>query len=580
MRHCWLALLLVVVQQATAAWIWIEGEAPAVNRMNRHPWWYDQVKRDQFSGGDFLSNFHEQKPGEAEYRFTATAAGDYEFWLRANPVKSRLSYRLNDGAETPVDFTKDVRDTINVAADNKPDLRFLAWVKVGKVALHAGANTIVFRMTSELQNHGLIDCFVFSAEPFQPRDTLKPDQMAGDLKCLAEENAGWFVFDPKPDDAVESAIDLRFLNEKFAGEHGFISVNSGHYIQAATGKAIRFWAVNGPPQNLTGEPLRRCARLLARYGVNLVRVHGALFDKDGELDPAKVRHAHEVVAAMKAEGIYTHFSVYFPLWFTPRAEHPWLQGYNGVQHPFAALEFNPKFQDKYHGWLRALVEAFRDEPAVFGVEIQNEDSFFFWTFAEKNIPDPQLCILEKMFGDWLVKKYGSLNAAFAAWKDQRLQRDAPGEGRIAFRPLWNLFNEKSPRDQDTAAFLLETQTKFYTDTQRYLRQLGFKGLITASNWITASPEILGPLEKLSYTGTDFIDRHGYFSCQHQGDNAEWSIRNGHTYADRSALRFDAEQPGAPKQFVHPAMNSWADNSSTAIVLHEFPYAKCTSECQA
>jgi hypothetical protein len=61
---------------------------------------------------------------------------------------------------------------------------------------------------------------------------------------------------------------------------------------------------------------------LARYGVNLVRVHGALFDKDGELDPAKVRHAHEVVAAMKAEGIYTHFSVYFPLWFTPRAEHP------------------------------------------------------------------------------------------------------------------------------------------------------------------------------------------------------------------------------------------------------------------
>jgi hypothetical protein len=25
----------------------------------------------------------------------------------------------------------------------------------------------------------------------------------------------------------------------------------------------------------------------------------------------------------------------------------------------------------------------------------------------------------------------------------------------------------------------------------------------------------------------------------RGDNAAWSIRNGHTYSDRSALRFDA-----------------------------------------
>ena len=30
--------------------------------------------------------------------------------------------------------------------------------------------------------------------------------------------------------------------------------------------------------------------------------------------------------------------------------------------------------------------------AVFGVEVQNEDSFFFWTFDAKNIPDAQLRI--------------------------------------------------------------------------------------------------------------------------------------------------------------------------------------------
>ena len=40
--------------------------------------------------------------------------------------------------------------------------------------------------------------------------------------------------------------------------------------------------------------------------MNLVRAHGAIFDKDGEPDLAKVRHVQEIVAAMKAEGIYTH----------------------------------------------------------------------------------------------------------------------------------------------------------------------------------------------------------------------------------------------------------------------------------
>ena len=64
--------------------------------MHRHPYWYDQVKRDQLSGGDLISNFHDQ-PGEAVYRFTAPSAGEYELWVRANPVQAKLSYRLNDG---------------------------------------------------------------------------------------------------------------------------------------------------------------------------------------------------------------------------------------------------------------------------------------------------------------------------------------------------------------------------------------------------------------------------------------------------------------------------------------------------
>src|SRR5579872_800490 len=119
------------------------------------------------------------------------------------------------------------------------------------------------------------------------------------LLCLSSAGAAddgrWFDFQPNQDSsAADSPIDLRRLNEKFAGEHGFIAAKDGRFVHSASGQAVRFWAVNGPPHELTGDALRHSARLLARYGVNLVRVHGPMFDKDGEPDLAKVRQAREI----------------------------------------------------------------------------------------------------------------------------------------------------------------------------------------------------------------------------------------------------------------------------------------------
>jgi len=413
--------------------------------------------------------------------------------------------------------------------------------------------------------------FAFSAANYAApaTDTSGKDHLTGP----SPDGTSWFAFQPKPDPFTQSPIDLRFLNEKFAGEHGFIAVKNGHFIHAANNEPLRFWSVNGPSQEGNDRAeLRKTARLLAKYGVNLVRRHGAVFDKDGEASPDSIQRAIAIVEEMKAEGIYTHLSIYFPLWFTPRSNHPWLAGYDGKTHPFAALMFNPAFQEKYRAWWKTLLttpsevtgKTLIDEPALFGLELQNEDSLFFWTFDVRNIPDPQWRLLEKMFGDWLLKKYGSLEAAFTNWKNQRMDRDSPAEGRVAIRPLWNIFNEKTPRDQDAAAFLFETQTRFYQDTISFLRKLGFRGLITPSNWATASPQVFGPLEKLSYTCGDFVDRHGYFECNHKGDNAAWSIRNGHTYSDRSALRFDAEDPSKPRQFVHPVMDPHYDQKPSMI----------------
>src|SRR4029077_9806350 len=127
-------------------------------------------------------------------------------------------------------------------------------------------------------------------------------------------------------------------------------------------------------------------------------------------------------------------------WMTPGAETPWLKGYDGKQHPFAALLFNPDFQAQYRKWWSALLttpnestgQRLIDNPAVAGLEMQNEDSFFFWTFSEKNLPAAQLELLEAQFGQWLAARYGSIEAALAKWNGPRLKRDAPSEGRAAF----------------------------------------------------------------------------------------------------------------------------------------------------
>lgn len=545
--------LLASVHVATATTIWIEAENPADSSVTRHPWWYDKVKRQDLSGGDFISHWNKDKVGEVTYRFDAPSARRFELWIRANPIQAALTYSVNGSAATAAPLERN-EQSVNIAEDDKPDLRFLAWVKLGNVALNRGENTVTFRFTSGNNHHGMLDCIVLSTEPFQPNGKFKPGANA------PADFGNWFAFNPPPDAFSESAIDLRRLNEKFAGELGRIGTRGDEFIHSRTGEPVRFWAVNGPPHDARGDELRKAARRLAKYGVNLVRPHGAIFDRNGELDRKKIMHLHEVVAAMKAEGIYSHLSFYFPLWLTPAADHPWLNGYDGKTHPFAALLFNPEFQAKHREWMRALLTTpdeqghrLIDEPAVFGLEIQNEDSFFFWTFNDK-IPDAQLRSVEKQFGDWAVRKYGSLDNALGKWNRQAAKRDQVAAGRLGFRPLYNLFSERSARDRDTAAFLFETQQRFYADTVAFLRRLGFQGLITPSNWTTASPEVLGPLEKWSYTTGDFIDRHGYFAGAHKGEGAEWSVRAGHTYADRSALRFEAATPGKPKQFNHPVMD--------------------------
>ncbi len=417
---------LLAAGHARAASIWVEGEGATISMVQRDPA-MDSVKKDALSGGDWASNYSAQRPGVLDYRFQVPRAGDYTFYVRACPVSASLSYSLNAGAWTAVDLSKPL-DLTNIAADGKDDLRVVAWLDLGKISLSAGANKITFRMDSPQDNHGAIDCFLFTTDEFVPKGIEKPAGSASSLPAPPPVQGSW-AFQPGRDTYDPAALlDLRSLNEKAAGEHGFIKLSAdGSDFLRGDGEPIRFWAVNtGIWETSMPELIADHARFLAKRGVNLVRWHGNITPKDknstlADFDKDQRDKLWRYVADMKKEGIYMTIS---PYWANSASPKPgWGLPLNGGNDMHALLFFEPKLQAAYKQWLKDIYEpvnpytgvALKDEPAVAIIQIQNEDSLLFWTI--NNLKGGDLDLLSRQFGDWLTKKYGSA------------RRRPPGRGR-------------------------------------------------------------------------------------------------------------------------------------------------------
>jgi len=497
-----------------------------------------------------------------EYSVTVPSDGDYFFYSRKfwkhGPFRWHWDTQPWQDVGSNVYLMDDAPLRENIVAN---------WISLGRVNLTAGSHTLRIELTPK-EGVAAFDCFVLTQSPLRARGKLKPDmEYTADLP-------GWFLFDPDADPFESSPIDLRSLNESVAGENGFIQVNGESFVQPKTLKPVRFWAVNTGIESIYMDQssLQFMARFLAKKGVNMVRLHGSIWEENiHKFDPADLKRVFTFINALKQEGIYTTLSIYFPLWFEfkPTTGFP---GYTG-QHPFSLLFFNHEFQQLYYGWWRTLLttpnpetgKMLRDDPAVAMVELVNEDSTLFWTFTPYGtIPEPQMAILEKQFGDWLQTKYGSLDNARKIWKandpdgvcKDNIRGDNPADGRMGFIPLSEIVSGRnSRRSQDTAVFLAQTQQQFFRQATSFLRQdLHYKGLIYGSNWITADAQTLGPLDKYSNTSGDFLDRHGYFNSPHEGKAASYALSDGDTYQDQSALLFKSTEKGQENDFNLPIMD--------------------------
>jgi hypothetical protein len=559
----WLPILLLLlpsslpaVAQESSDWVWWEAETPkSTNFPDRNPFAPgDEKAASALSGGKWIGASDPGKILFLEYDVAVPKDGEYQFFARKFWLHGPFRWRFDEQPWQECGRKIALLDEVSLA-------KFIGanWVRLGAVTLKAGTHPLRIELL-ETKGAAAFDCFLLTAVPFTPRGKMKP----GEKYNVAPE--GWFAFEPEADPFGAAALDLRFLNEKVAGEDGAIQAKGGHFVHEKTGVPVRFWAVNTGHDilNQDARSMERYARHLAKVGVNMVRLHGQVWREDDitKVDEEKLATIHLFVASLKNEGIYTTLSSYFPIWLQPKGV-PGLEGFNGDKRTFAIPFFNERFQEIQKGWWKGVLGAknphtgltLAEDPALAVMEIQNEDGIFFWTFSPyQNIPGPQMEILEKRFGAWLPAKHSSLDAAFAAWGKGKIKGDDPSAGRAGFMPLWEIFNKRDRRAQDTAEFLATLQRTYYDAMAAYLKKdLGFRGCVTGSNWQTADARTLGPLDKWSNAGCDFLDRHGYFGGPHEGERASYSLSAGDRYNDASALLFEGGRKGEPS-FNLPLMD--------------------------
>jgi hypothetical protein len=594
------------VPAAAADAIWIEGENATRKQVSHHGW-YDSVRKEVLSGSEWLSHFDENREGTAAFDFTVEQTGDFTFWLRANPVASKLSWKLENATDwQQIDFSGDNRGRTNIANDNKPDLRFIAWIKVGTVHLTSGSHTISFRMNSGPQNHGGIDCFVFSRVPFVPSGKTKPTIRSG--PAAADE---WFpvIMDVDPL-ATESVIDMSHLVEAPAGKHGFLRRDNDALRFENASRPTKFWGIGVHPQGNTQAQMTQAAGWYRKHGINLVRQHTVidavgLLDRGGHFDADRLDRYDRWFATLKNHGIYTTWSIVYPHHgaFLQRhdVEAELFDQLNaddtardGDRRPIVVNDYinlDRRIQDVAWKYFETLLNhvnpytglAYKNDPALAVLEVQNESNVFFFTLNSLSDANkvPRLSqMMRRRFFQFVQSKYRTKAAATQAWGQLRSGDNwKQGELQLMGAHHWGSngpqyeYSGQVRRCGDYIEFLTSVQREYYQRRIRQMREAGFRGVTVTTAWKSGGPG--ASLANLYCdTAGDCIDRHNYFGGGDGGhgivkgnvNNSSHLGRPGHGLLAVGLFQVH-DQPFAFSEWSQMPPNPWKAEAAPLITFY-------------
>lgn len=220
---------------------------------------------------------------------------------------------------------------------------------------------------------------------------------------------------------------------KPAGQDGFVKAVDSRFVDARgpryfTGTNICFGGCF--PEH---DQAARVAADLARFGINLVRLHyvhhrfppGKKYSTpDSFIEPIQLEKFDYLFDQLKRRGIYVYMQLNIARKFGKASgfenadKLPWYNnGIDNIEPRMIAL------QKKYVHDLLTHVNpytglAYKDDPAIITLELANENSIVRSWYSGKldNLPSSYAEHFTKMWNDWLTHKYKTTANLRAAWK--------------------------------------------------------------------------------------------------------------------------------------------------------------------
>ncbi len=253
--------------------------------------------------------------------------------------------------------------------------------------------------------------------------------------CGAEEFPPLFPFLISYD-GPDNASSMAHLLDAPAGKHGFLRAENGRFVNDAGPVRLHATNLTGQANFPTHQEADRLAARLARFGINCVRLHhmdtywkwlGIIADDpttQRRFDPAQVERLDYMIAAFKKRGIYVDVNLHVGRWWDERDGFPAKDQRPGFDKGLD--NFEPRMIELQKEYARKLLThvnpytglAYRDDPCVAVVELNNENALFqvYHGGGIDRLPAPYAAEFRKQWNDWLGKKYASTAALLAAWK--------------------------------------------------------------------------------------------------------------------------------------------------------------------
>jgi hypothetical protein len=420
-----------------------------------------------------------------------------------------------------------------------------------------------------------------------------------DIEKFTKTLAGkdWFAFKPSKD-PTEGVIDMGEWLDHPAGKHGGVRMVKDRFA-FEDGTPVKFWGVNlsytaSAPDKETAE---YTAARYAKYGVNAVRMHKFSYptnqsgigdpDDSTRMDAKGLDRLDYFASRLKENGVYFGWSHTYGFRVVP-GDRKRLVAYDEIAknlqgNTYAFIHFAEDVQDLMIEMVVNLLKhknpytgrTYADEPALFFLELQNEDDIFFYT-SEKafNACPTYKKRFQARFADWLKERYGTQEKLAAAWEGALKPGEALADGSIVpqLNP-WFFGDDHLPGQKggarrrllDTAAFLHDVQDRFYGRFVKAVRDAGYKGPITGSPW--QAPSMLPHYYNLySDYKAGYIDRHNYFEGQGPAMFASTLTRPGSGYFG-SGLQQVIDRPFALSEWIHVYPNVYAAEGPPVVAAY-------------